>query len=153
MLLDIPTNGDGNPNVIHVLGSVSNINEDDIRDIDLFYNNLCVDLCDALNLNILEIKKHCFEPAGFSLLALLSESHMSFHSWPERKAVFFDLFSCSDLNVGLISVIIAGYFKQSGLPNAVVKMQGFHRSHEHHIETEDQVFYTTENGLTPFNHG
>jgi ornithine decarboxylase len=35
-----------------------------------------------------------FEPQGVTVLALLSESHASIHSYPERGAVFVDVFTC-----------------------------------------------------------
>ena len=114
------------PELTHVFGSVSNLDETAF-DQDLFYNNLCRDLCDALSLNILEIKNHSFEPCGFTLLALLEESHMSFHTWPEHKCVFFDLFTCSRLNIGVLSTLIRGRYHEV-YPDAVVKLQGFDRS-------------------------
>ena len=39
-------------------------------------------------------KLHKFNPQGASGFWLLSESHLSFHTWPEKKYVFIDLFSC-----------------------------------------------------------
>ena len=74
----------------HVFGSAFGLG-DFLCEEDFFYNSLCSDLCDALRLNILEIRKHSFDPHGFTLLALLKESHMSFHTWPEHECVFFDL--------------------------------------------------------------
>lgn len=35
-----------------------------------------------------------FEPAGFTALALLSESHISIHTYPECGALFIDAFTC-----------------------------------------------------------
>ena len=35
-----------------------------------------------------------FEPSGLTLLALLSESHASIHTYPEEGALFFDAFTC-----------------------------------------------------------
>ena len=37
---------------------------------------------------------HAFEPVGLSGFWLLSESHLSVHTWPEVGHVFIDLFSC-----------------------------------------------------------
>lgn len=116
------------PELTHVFGSISNLDET-ACDQGLFYNNLCRDLCDALHLNILEIKKHSFEPHGFTLLALLEESHMSFHTWPEYNCVFFDLFTCSRLNMGVLATFIRGRFHEIS-PEASVKIQGYDRSLE-----------------------
>lgn len=35
-----------------------------------------------------------FEPQGCSLVALLSESHLSVHTYPEHESLFFDAFTC-----------------------------------------------------------
>jgi S-adenosylmethionine decarboxylase len=35
-----------------------------------------------------------FEPQGVTVLALLSESHASIHTYPEVGSVFVDVFTC-----------------------------------------------------------
>ncbi|RJQ74098.1 adenosylmethionine decarboxylase [Pseudonocardiaceae bacterium YIM PH 21723] len=35
-----------------------------------------------------------FEPQGVTVLALLSESHASIHTYPERGSLFMDVFTC-----------------------------------------------------------
>ncbi|GLU27922.1 adenosylmethionine decarboxylase [Brucella sp. NBRC 12950] len=35
-----------------------------------------------------------FEPSGFTILGLLSESHSSVHTYPEHESVFIDAFTC-----------------------------------------------------------
>ncbi len=49
-----------------------------------------------LNLNVLgEIAWHQFDhPGGISGLALLSESHLSCHTYPEFRAATFNLYCC-----------------------------------------------------------
>ncbi|MEZ0362512.1 adenosylmethionine decarboxylase [Mycobacterium sp. pUA109] len=37
-----------------------------------------------------------FEPHGVTVVALLTESHASMHSYPERGAMFVDVFTCGD---------------------------------------------------------
>ena len=37
-----------------------------------------------------------FTPHGVTVLALLAESHASIHSYPERGAMFVDVFTCGD---------------------------------------------------------
>jgi S-adenosylmethionine decarboxylase proenzyme len=37
-----------------------------------------------------------FHPQGVTVLALLSESHASLHSYPERGSLFVDVFTCGD---------------------------------------------------------
>jgi S-adenosylmethionine decarboxylase proenzyme len=46
--------------------------------------------------NILRIFGEKFDPQGVTLLALLSESHASIHTWPELKYAAVDLYTCGD---------------------------------------------------------
>ncbi len=45
---------------------------------------------------VLQVIAHRFEPKGLTVLALLSESHASVHTWPEHGSAFVDLFTCGD---------------------------------------------------------
>ena len=42
------------------------------------------DIAKAADVTILNISKYKFEPQGFTILALLAESHISFHTFPEK---------------------------------------------------------------------
>ncbi len=47
------------------------------------------------NATLLHIHLHHFEPnGGISGVAVLAESHVSVHTWPERAFAAFDLFMC-----------------------------------------------------------
>ncbi len=49
---------------------------------------------DAAGATLLHIHIHAFEPNGLSGVAVLAESHVSFHSWPERGYMALDIFMC-----------------------------------------------------------
>ncbi len=52
----------------------------------------CVEICNA---TLLHIHLHHFEPnGGISGVAVLAESHISVHTWPERSFAAFDIFMC-----------------------------------------------------------
>jgi len=54
----------------------------------------CVKRADA---TLLHIHLHHFKPnGGISGVALLAESHISVHTWPERNFAAFDIFMCGD---------------------------------------------------------
>jgi S-adenosylmethionine decarboxylase len=54
----------------------------------------CVDACGA---TLLHIHLHHFTPSGgISGVAILAESHISVHTWPERNYAAFDVFMCGD---------------------------------------------------------
>ena len=39
-----------------------------------------------------------FDPQGVTVLCLLSESHISIHTWPERGSAALDVFTCGESN-------------------------------------------------------
>jgi S-adenosylmethionine decarboxylase len=54
----------------------------------------CVVKCGA---TLLHIHLHHFSPSGgISGVAVLAESHISVHTWPERNFAAFDIFMCGD---------------------------------------------------------
>ena len=45
---------------------------------------------------LLNLITHRFEPQGVTGLALLAESHLSIHTWPENGYAAVDVFTCGD---------------------------------------------------------
>ena len=64
----------------------------------------CVEECGA---TLLHIHTHKFSPQGVSGVAVLAESHISVHTWPEIGYGAFDVFMCGDAEpwkaVGVLS--------------------------------------------------
>ena len=44
--------------------------------------------------NLLSMITHRFQPQGVTGLALLAESHISIHTWPDRNYAAIDVFTC-----------------------------------------------------------
>lgn len=52
---------------------------------------------EAAGATLLHLHLHPFEPnGGISGVAVLAESHISIHSWPERGYAALDVFMCGD---------------------------------------------------------
>jgi S-adenosylmethionine decarboxylase len=51
---------------------------------------------EAARATLLHIHLHHFEPDGVSGVAVLAESHISVHTWPESRYAAFDVFMCGD---------------------------------------------------------
>lgn len=69
-----------------------------LDDLDLMDATLrqCVD---ASNATLLHLHLHHFTPNdGISGVAVLAESHISVHTWPEAGYAAFDVFMCGDAN-------------------------------------------------------
>lgn len=55
------------------------------------------DIVTACGATLLHIHLHHFSPSGgVSGVAVLAESHISVHTWPERDYAAFDVFMCGD---------------------------------------------------------
>lgn len=50
----------------------------------------------AGGLTLLHSHIHRFEPQGVTASAVLAESHIALHSWPEQEILFFDIATCSN---------------------------------------------------------
>ena len=48
------------------------------------------------NSKILKIDFHQFTPQGVTGFALLAESHLSIHTWPEKGVAYCDIFTCGE---------------------------------------------------------
>ena len=46
------------------------------------------------NAKVLNLVSNKFEPQGVTAIALLAESHLSIHTWPEEKYSAVDIFTC-----------------------------------------------------------
>ncbi len=75
-----------------------------------------VDVCGA---TLLHLHLHHFTPnLGISGVAVLAESHISVHTWPERDYAAFDVFMCGDARPERAVGILCEAF---GSPHADVK--------------------------------
>jgi len=63
-----------------------------------FFEKVIYKIAKAAKVEILNVNTHKFEPQGFTLVALLSESHFSFHTFPERGVISFDFFTCGKVH-------------------------------------------------------
>lgn len=71
----------------------------------------CVVACGA---TLLHIHLHHFTPSfGVSGVAVLAESHISVHTWPERDYAAFDVFMCGDAQPeNAIAVLKRAFFPE-----------------------------------------
>lgn len=50
----------------------------------------------AANATLLSLDVHTFSPQGVTGVAVLTESHLSIHSWPEHGYLAADIFTCGN---------------------------------------------------------
>ena len=82
---------------------------------------MCFFIAGFYNLNVEDHIVKKFNPQGISVVFLLSESHLSIHTWPELGKFSLDLFSCSCFKFDIkikknkinLKTIINSYLKPS----------------------------------------
>jgi len=67
-----------------------------LLDDELFLRDLLENSAIACGAEVLDTTSHKFEPQGVTALCLLSESHISVHTWPEKGEAAFDIFTCGE---------------------------------------------------------
>ena len=76
--------------VVELWGCERNLNEpEEIR-------KALQEAVDRANATGLDIQVHTFNPHGVSGVAVIAESHISLHTWPELSYVALDVFTCGD---------------------------------------------------------
>lgn len=66
-------------------------------DSEAFINNLASVICESAGLTIVKRVDHRFSPIGYTLVCILSESHLAIHTWPEYNTIHIDLVSCKKI--------------------------------------------------------
>jgi S-adenosylmethionine decarboxylase len=61
-----------------------------------FLQNHMVEAAEACGATVLSVQAKQFEPQGATVLVLLSESHISIHTYPERGFAALDCYTCGE---------------------------------------------------------
>ena len=99
-----------------------------------FYEKIFYKISKKAKVELLKISSHKFEPQGFTSVALLAESHMSFHTFPERGVVSFDFFTC-----GKISPRVALNILKKEINHNRIVVNNFDRSS---VALKDDIYST-----------
>ena len=68
----------------------------DLLDDERFVRNSLFHASILSNSEIIKIDFHKFNPQGVTAFAMLADSHISIHTWPEKGVAKCDIFTCSD---------------------------------------------------------
>lgn len=63
---------------------------------ELFLKQVITEASHSCKANLIDIISKQFHPQGVTVLALLSESHMSIHTWPEKGEAAIDVYTCGN---------------------------------------------------------
>ena len=79
----------------HCILELYNCNSEKLDD-EAFLRNAITTAAKRAGATLLNLITHRFEPQGVTGLALLAESHISIHTWPESGYAAVDVFTCGD---------------------------------------------------------
>ena len=68
----------------------------EVLDDSEFIRKLLYNTVKECKATLLDLNVHKFEPQGVTGFAMISESHISIHTWPEKNMAVCDIFTCGD---------------------------------------------------------
>lgn len=77
----------------HVLAELEGV-DPELLDDEQFLRDTLNSALNRSHATVCEVIAKRFEPQGVTVLALLSESHASLHTYPEDGSIFIDVFTC-----------------------------------------------------------
>jgi S-adenosylmethionine decarboxylase len=86
--------------------------------------SLLTDIARACGVTLLSIVTHPFgEGNGLTAIAVLAESHISLHEWPEYRFVAFDIFVCGRGDPGPAIALIRSQFPRAHVESRIIDRQ------------------------------
>lgn len=70
------------------------------------------EICETQQFTILTKTHHSFQPQGTTILYMLSESHISIHTFPERSYAAMDIYTCRSYPDNSVYESIQSYLSQ-----------------------------------------
>ena len=77
----------------HILFTLKECNKS-LLDDEKFVRDVVYQASIKCNSTLLALNSHKFEPQGVTCVAMLAESHISIHTWPELGMAVCDIFTC-----------------------------------------------------------
>jgi S-adenosylmethionine decarboxylase proenzyme len=68
------------------------------------------------SLGLVSISSHCYDPIGITSIAVISESHVAIHTYPEARHASLDIYTCSRNRQ--VSLDLMDYFKEELAPGS-----------------------------------
>jgi len=79
----------------HILFTLKECNKSFLDD-EQFVRDVVYQASVKCQSTLLALHSHKFDPQGVTCVAMLAESHISIHTWPETGMAVCDIFTCGD---------------------------------------------------------
>jgi len=97
------------PQGIQVIAEFFNCSRDILNDRESI-EQMLRDGIDRCALGLVSLSSHCYDPIGITAIAVISESHVAIHTYPEARHASLDIFTCS--RDSQASLELLDYFKE-----------------------------------------
>ena len=77
----------------HILFTLKGCTKDLLNDEE-FVRDIVYTASRKCKSTLLALNSHKFQPQGVTCIAMLAESHISIHTWPEKGMAVCDIFTC-----------------------------------------------------------
>ena len=108
----------------HMICDLTNIrNTTRLESMDKMHE-LLEDICAKYDFTVLTKSQHKFEPQGLTILYMLSESHISIHTFPEKRYLAFDIYTCRDYDndqvyMDIYDKLVRWFLCDRGIPTII----------------------------------
>ncbi len=119
----------------HIIMDASGCSPELLNDLN-YLKKLLVEAAEKANATILNVAFHHFAPQGVSGVVVISESHLSIHTWPEYGYAALDFYTCGDIDPKAACYFVAESLKANYvLTTEVLRGEENHGKYLHRVET------------------
>jgi S-adenosylmethionine decarboxylase len=96
----------------HLICDIKNIKNTDLLNSVEGIKEMFDYICHKYDYHILHKVQHLFDPQGITLIYMLSESHISIHTFPEKNYAAMDIYTCREYPNNDVYLDIQEYLKK-----------------------------------------
>jgi S-adenosylmethionine decarboxylase proenzyme len=96
----------------HLICDIKNIKNHDLLNSLENLKSMFDYICFQYDFNILHKSEYKFTPQGITMIYMLSESHISIHTFPEKNYAAMDLYTCREYKNNNVYLEIQEYLKK-----------------------------------------
>ena len=110
----------------HLILDISSIKNDHLLHSMEDLKTLMEQIVEKLGFTILHRFCHQFQPQGITIVYALSESHISFHTYPEDYRIAIDIYTCrkQDREFSEMSDMLESMFEGVRIKNIIISRWG-----------------------------
>lgn len=96
----------------HLICDIKNIKNHNLLNSLEGLKSMFDNICSIYDFNILNKAEYQFTPQGITIIYMLSESHISIHTFPEKNYAAMDIYTCREYPNNDVYIEIQEYLKK-----------------------------------------